>query len=171
MATLLYRLGRFSFRRRGLVLGLWVLLLALMGVGAVTLSGPTSSAFSIPGTESSQALDVISEKMGGGGNTATARVVFTAGEGATLTQGAPKAAVEQAVAALKVAPQVANVADPYAAQTVSRDGRTAYATVTYAVAAPDLTEQAREGLLTAGRVASSAAVGVGSSRGSTTSSW
>ncbi|MFI5933911.1 MMPL family transporter [Actinoplanes sp. NPDC051494] len=160
MATLLYRLGRFSFRRRRLVLALWVVVLALLGVGAATLSGPTSNAFSIPGTESSRALDVISEKMGGGGNTATARVVFTVGDDAELTGATQKAAVEKAVAALKVAPQVAAVADPYESQTVSQDKRTAYATVTYAVAAPDLTEAAREGLRTAGESAASAGIEV-----------
>jgi len=54
VATLLYRLGRFAFRRRGLVTVVWVVLLGLVGVGAATLSGPTSNAFSIPGTESSR---------------------------------------------------------------------------------------------------------------------
>ncbi|MDL4776468.1 MULTISPECIES: hypothetical protein [Thermomonosporaceae] len=49
LATFLYRLGRFSFRRRRLVALLWVGLLVLMGVGAAALKGPTSSDFSIPG--------------------------------------------------------------------------------------------------------------------------
>ncbi|GAA2534765.1 MMPL family transporter [Winogradskya humida] len=160
MATLLYRLGRFSFRRRKLVLALWVLVLALMGVGAATLSGPTSNAFSIPGTESSKALDVISEKMGGGGSTASAKVVFTVGGDATLTGATQKAAIEKAVAALKAAPQVAAVADPYESKTVSQDGRTAYATVTYTVAAPDLTDAARDGLTAAGNTAESAGIEV-----------
>ncbi|WP_305786515.1 MMPL family transporter [Symbioplanes lichenis] len=160
MATLLYRLGRFSFRRRRLVLALWVLVLALLGVGAVTLSGSTTSAFSIPGTESSRALDVIGEKMGGGGNTASAKVVFTVSGDATLTGGSPKAAIERAVAKLQTAPQVAAVADPYESQTVSQDGQTAYATVTYRVAAVDLTEADKEALLAAGDTAKSAGVGV-----------
>ena len=38
MATLLYRLGRFSFRRRGLVAVVWVALLVGAGIGAATLS-------------------------------------------------------------------------------------------------------------------------------------
>ncbi|MGX6607685.1 MMPL family transporter [Micromonosporaceae bacterium Da 78-11] len=160
MATLLYRLGRFSFRRRGLVTVLWVVILGLFGLGAATLSGPTSNAFSIPGTESSRAIDVIADKMGGGGNTASANVVFTVSGEATLTAGAPKAAVENAVAQLAKAPQVARVADPFQARTVSQDGQTAYATVTYAVDQPDLTDQARDALYAAGLSAESAGVQV-----------
>ncbi|WP_436533399.1 MMPL family transporter [Actinoplanes sp. HUAS TT8] len=158
MATLLYRLGRFSYRRRRLTLAAWVLLLALFGLGAATLSGPTSSAFSIPGTESSRALEVLGQKFGAGADTATAKVVFTSD--APLTEPARKAAVESVVAALTSAPQVAGVDDPYRSKTVSQDQRTAYATVNYAVAATDITDAARTALLTAGDRAKAAGVGV-----------
>jgi RND superfamily putative drug exporter len=160
VATLLYRLGRFSFRRRKLVGLAWVVVLALFGVGAATLSGPTSDAFSIPGTESSRALDVIAEKFGAGSDGTTAKVVFTAGNGTKLSGPAQKAAIEKAVAALKTAPQVVAVADPFEAKTISQDQRTAYATVSYSVDAPDVTDAARDGLFAAGRVAQSAGVGV-----------
>ncbi|WP_067501868.1 MMPL family transporter [Actinoplanes sp. TFC3] len=129
-----------------------------MGATFQTQPQPAGHAFSIPGTESSQALDVISDKMGGGGNTASAKVVFTVPVGTKLTDAGPKAAVEKAVAALKGAPQVAAVADPYEARTVSPDARTAYATVTYAVSAPDLTEQAKEALITTGETAGAGGV-------------
>jgi RND superfamily putative drug exporter len=160
VATLLYRLGRFAFRRRGPVTVVWVVLLGLVGVGAATLSGPTSSAFSIPGTESSRALDVIAEKMGGGGNTAAANVVFTVHGDAKLTASAQKAAIESAVTALGKAPQVAQVSDPFQAKTVSADQQTAYATVTYSVAQPDVTDAARTALYAAGRSAEPAGIEV-----------
>jgi RND superfamily putative drug exporter len=51
VATLLYELGRLSYRRRRLTLAVWLVVLALAGVGAATLSGPTTGAFAIPGTE------------------------------------------------------------------------------------------------------------------------
>lgn len=156
MATYLYRLGRLAFRRRRQVVAGWLLLLALAGVGAAALSGPTSSTFSIPGTESSRALDVIDAKLGAGAGNATARVVFTADT--ALTSGASKAAVEAAVAALRTAPQVAAAADPYASETVSQDGRTAYATVTYQVPATEVTAEAREALFADGRSVQSAGV-------------
>jgi RND superfamily putative drug exporter len=160
VATLLYRLGRFAFRRRRTVTVVWLVLLGLMGVGAATLSGPTSNAFSIPGTESSRALDVIAAKMGGSGNTASANVVFTASGDAKLTASAQHAAIESAVAALRQAPQVAQVSDPFQAKAVSQDQQTAYATVNYSVAQPDVTDAARTALYAAGRTASSAGIEV-----------
>ncbi|XVV13602.1 MMPL family transporter [Actinoplanes sp. CA-131856] len=156
MATLLYRLGRFSFRRRRRVTVMWLLLFALLGVGAATLSGPTSNAFSIPGTESSRALEVIKEKMGGGGDTASAQVVFTVGGATKLTDTDQQAALKRAVTALRGAPDVAAVAEP----TVSADKQTAYTTVTYKVAAGDVTEHDREALYAAGNTAGSAGVEV-----------
>ncbi|MEU8815096.1 MMPL family transporter [Actinoplanes sp. NPDC048796] len=156
MATLLYRLGRFSFRRRRRVTVMWLLLFALLGVGAATLSGPTSNAFSIPGTESSRALEVIKEKMGGGGDTASAQVVFTVGGAGTLTDTDQQAALKRAVTALRGAPEVAAVGEP----TVSADKQTAYTTVTYRVAPGDLTEHDREALYAAGETAETAGVEV-----------
>jgi RND superfamily putative drug exporter len=156
----LYRLGRFSFRRRRMVALLWVFVLALVGVGAATLSGPTNDAFSIPGTESTRALDVIAEKFGSGSEGATAKVVFAAGGDATLTGTTQKAAVEAAVAALTKAPQVTGVVDPFTAQTISQDARTGYATVQYAVDATKVTAAARDGLIAAGRTAESAGLQV-----------
>ncbi|MEU4422734.1 MMPL family transporter [Actinoplanes sp. NPDC024001] len=160
MATLLYRLGRFSFRQRRLTLAMWVTVLALFGVGAATLSGPTSNAFSIPGTESSRAMEVLAEKFGGGSDAASAKVVFTATGDAKLTGAEQKAAIEAAVAELARAPQVASVAGPFEAQTVSQDQQTGYATVTYAVAATDVTTEARAALMNAGAAAKSAGLGV-----------
>ncbi len=156
MATLLYRLGRFSFRRRRLVTAVWMLVLALAGAGALALSAPASSAFSIPGTESSRALDVIKEKMGGGGEAASATVVFTVGGDAKLTASAQKAAIDKAVGELRTAGQVAQVTDP----VVSKDQQTAYATVTYTVPQPAVTAEARDALDAAGRSAEPAGIGV-----------
>ncbi|XVV09732.1 MMPL family transporter [Actinoplanes sp. CA-131856] len=170
MATLLYRLGRFSFRRRRLTLGLWALLLVLLGVGAGTLSGPTSSAFSIPGTESFRAMEVLKEKFGAGTDAASVKVVFTVAGDGKLTGTTQKAAVEKAVAALAQAPQVASVADPFTSKTISQDLQTGYATVTYEVAAADVTDEARAGLTAAGDTAKSAGLGVEYSGDATQSS-
>jgi RND superfamily putative drug exporter len=147
MATLLYRLGRFSFRRRRLVATIWVGLLVLFGVGAATLSGPTSASFSMPGTESQKAIDLLKgrfpEAAAGG---ATARMVFGSPDGRTLTDPARKAAVEQVVGRLRAAPQVAGVVDPYQSRSVSPDGRVAYAQVVYKVSPIELTDAARNAL-------------------------
>ena len=160
MARLLYRLGRFSFRRRKLVGLLWVFVLAVFGVGAATLSGPTSDTFSIPGTESFRALNVLENKFGAGAGGASAKVVFTVTGDAKLTGATQTAAIEKAIAELKKAPQVVSVADPFASKTISQDQQSAYATVTYSVAAPDVTDAARTSLFAAGDTAKSAGLDV-----------
>ncbi|MFI7585496.1 MMPL family transporter [Spongisporangium articulatum] len=154
MATFLYRVGRFSYRRRGLVAGVWLLLLVATGIAAATLSGPTSSTFSIPGTESQKALDLITERNpGANADGASVRVVFVAGGNGTLTSDASKAAVEKAITQLKAVDDVAAVSDPYRSQAVSQDGTTAYATVSYSVPATQLTSATNETLQTAARSA------------------
>ena len=53
MAAFLYRFGHCMFRRRGLVVIIWAVVLAGLGAGAATLSGPVSNSVSIPGTDRS----------------------------------------------------------------------------------------------------------------------
>lgn len=150
MATFLYRLGRFSFRRRGVVLAIWLGLVAIFGVGASTLSGPTSDSFSIPGTESQEAFDLLEERFPGGNTDGVqARVVFAAPEGETLTDPENQAVVEDVLAQVTAAPQVAEVPDPFEAGTVSEDGTIAFSQVTYSVPFEELTDEAREGLAAA----------------------
>ncbi|WP_326730551.1 MMPL family transporter [Streptomyces phaeochromogenes] len=147
MATFLYRLGRFSFRRRRLVLMLWIAVLAAVGIGAAGVSSSTSDTFAIPGTQSQKALDLLEKEFPqASADGATARVVFEAPAGQKLTSAAHKAEVESLVGDLKSASQVANVVDPYTGGTVSKDGSVAYAQVTYKVAQADVTDAARADL-------------------------
>ncbi|MFI2663643.1 MMPL family transporter [Micromonospora carbonacea] len=160
MATILYRLGRLSFRRRRLMLVVWVLLLGLFGVGAAQLSGPTSDELAVPGTESLRALDVMADRFGDGGDSATAKVVFTVSDGAALTDREPQDAVRATIAALRTAPQVTAVTDPYQTGTIAPDGKTGYATVAYAVDATGVDAASRAALLAAGDTARHAGLGV-----------
>ncbi|CAL9444551.1 MMPL family transporter [Streptomyces sp. enrichment culture] len=155
MATFLYRLGRFAFRRRHLVTLLWVALLAVAGAGAATAPAATSSSFSMPGTEAQKAFDLLEERFpGGSADGATARVVFKAPDGQKMTDPANKARVDKAVADLRAgSDQIANVTDPYAAQAVSRDGATAYIHVSYKVNGMELTDATRDALTETGEEA------------------
>ncbi|MEV6635973.1 MMPL family transporter [Actinoplanes sp. NPDC051470] len=148
MASFLYRLGRFAFRRRWLVTGLWLAVLAAALTGAVALSGPTSGALRIPGTPSQEAIDLLQERFpqaSAGG--ATARVVFAAPAGQRLTDAPAKAAVEQVVDELRRAPQVVSVTDPFSSGAVNPAGVIGFAQATYRVAAQDLTDGDRDALI------------------------
>ncbi|WP_007514102.1 MMPL family transporter [Pseudofrankia saprophytica] len=147
MASFLYRLGRFAFRRRWLVAAVWFAVLAGALAGAATLSGSTSDAFRIPGTPSQQAIDLLDKRFpqaSAGG--ATANVVFAAPDGQRLSDMRP--AVEDAIAQLKKAPQMASVSDPFQPGTVNSAGTVAVARATYQVPSAELTDPAR-GALTA----------------------
>ncbi|MDG9690095.1 MMPL family transporter [Streptomyces sp. DH17] len=150
MATFLYRLGRRAFRRRGLVALLWVAILVGAGVAASTAPAPPEDSFSMPGTESQKAFDLLDERFpAASAEGATARVVIRAPEGDKISDPAGKAKVEELVTALGNGPQVASVDDPFEANAVSQDGTTAYASVTYKVNSMELTDQARESLTAA----------------------
>ncbi|MGW1430362.1 MMPL family transporter [Streptomyces sp. NPDC002431] len=155
MATFLYRIGRLAFRRRRYVALIWVALLALAGFGAATASTPTSSSFSIPGTEAQRAFDLLEQRFpGASADGATARVVFKAPEGEKMADPANKAAVGKAVAELKSgSDQVASVSDPYTANAVSKNGSTAYVSVSYKVNSMELTDATRDALEDAGHAA------------------
>ncbi|OPF72949.1 hypothetical protein VT50_0229480 [Streptomyces antioxidans] len=155
MATFLYKLGRFAFRRRGFVALIWVALLAVAGVGAATASQPANDSFSIPGTEAQKAFDLLEQRFpGGNADGATARVVFRAPSGEKMTDPANKAEVTKTVAELKASsPQVASVADPYQARAVSKDGTTAYILTSYKVNAMELEDPAKDGLKEVGEKA------------------
>ncbi len=147
VATFLYRLGRGAFRRRGLVALLWVAILVGIGGAASVAPAAPEDSFTMPGTESQKAFDLLEQRFpDGNAEGATARVVIKAPEGEKLTDAAGKAHVEDLVAALGKGPQVDKVADPFKDNTVSKDGSTAYASVSYKVNAQELTDKARESL-------------------------
>ena len=159
MATLLYRLGRFSYRRRGLALTAWIAVLVLLGVGAIALSGPMASTVSIPGTESQQAIDLLQQRMPEAslGN-ASARIVFTTDEVGKVTDPETVGAIQQVLKKVAAQPHVAAVIDPVTARIISRDQRTAVANVLYDVTAREVTGAQREALETTVRDALPAGV-------------
>ncbi|MFE6398849.1 MMPL family transporter [Streptomyces alboflavus] len=148
MATFLYKLGRLSFRRRHFVALIWVALLTLAGVGAASAPTAASSSFSIPGTEAQKAFDLLDERAPeASADGASARVVFKAPAGEKVTDPANKAEILKTVSALKSgSDQVASAAEPFAAKVVSKDGTTAYASVTYKVTSMELTDGSRDAL-------------------------
>ncbi|MFH9617391.1 MMPL family transporter [Streptomyces pratensis] len=145
MAILLYRLGRLSFRRRGRVVALWLLLLALLGGGAAAFSGPTTSKFSIPGTESQKALDSLAREFPQAGG-ATGTIVVAAPEGGKLTPSAVAPVTEEAA---KV-PGVLAAVDPFASRAVSQDGRYALVQVQFESGVDGITDAQREAFGEAG---------------------
>ncbi|ANS62501.1 integral membrane protein [Streptomyces lincolnensis] len=133
-----------AFRRRWYVALVWAAVLAAVGLGALKAPGASDEEFSMPGIESQKAFDLMEQRFPGAtADGATARVVFVAPGGQKVTATENKKAVEDAVAELADGTQVASAVDPFRAKAVSKDGTTAYATVTYKVAATDLSDAGR----------------------------
>ncbi|HET6295015.1 MAG TPA: MMPL family transporter [Kribbella sp.] len=139
MANLLYRLGRFSYQRRRLVAAVWAVLLAVIGIGALTLGGQTTNTFSIPGTESQQALDALQKEIPAASG-ASANIVVKAPAGQKLTDPALKQDVEATVATATKVPEVALAIDPFTSQAISQDGTTGLINVQFTKSADELSK-------------------------------
>jgi uncharacterized membrane protein YdfJ with MMPL/SSD domain len=159
MATRLYRIGGWAFEHRKTVLVAWLLVLVGVFASASAFSGKTSNEFSVPGTESQVAQDLLQEKFpeAGGG---TARVVFQAPEGEKLTDPENKAAVMESVEGASKAPEVVTVMDPYSSGAISKDGTIGFADVVYPVAAEEVEDTSADALVEATAPASEAGMTV-----------
>ncbi|PRY21339.1 MMPL family transporter [Pseudosporangium ferrugineum] len=151
MAGLLGRLGRFSYRRRSLVAALWLLALAGAVLLAVRSEGPVNTRATMPGIESQQAFDLIAERFpGAAADGASATIVFVAPPGQTLASAGSAGAVDAALAALAGGPQVSRVVPPsVSGGSVSADGTTGFASVSYDVPSSEVTEESRAALAAA----------------------
>ncbi|QDQ09975.1 MMPL family transporter [Streptomyces spectabilis] len=147
MATFLYRVGRWAFRRRRLVGGLWLGALVLALAAAAVAPAAEDEDLSMPGTESQKAFDLLDERFPQGNSQgAEARLVFRAPDGRRVTAEENKEAVEDALGLLDGGDQVASATDPYETGAVSKDGTIAYSTITYTADAIDLTGPTKSAL-------------------------
>jgi RND superfamily putative drug exporter len=138
MSNYLYRLAAFAFRRRRLVLAVW--LAAAIGAIAVAMAsgGKTNDNFTIPGTEAQNASNVLSAKLpafSGGQST----IVFATTNGSgKVNDPAVKAAIQTAMTKLKSVPQVSAVVDPFQGNLVSGSGTVALGQVQWSAKATDV---------------------------------
>ncbi|NUU31945.1 MMPL family transporter [Arthrobacter sp. C9C5] len=113
MALLLYRLGKFSYRHRWLVISLWLAVMVAVGGAAAAFHGTLSNNFQIPGTETQQMADKLKKELpsSSGGS---ASIVFETND-AQFSQ-AGKDSVSAALTKLKNLPDVQGTVDPFATQ-------------------------------------------------------
>ncbi|WDZ85044.1 MMPL family transporter [Micromonospora cathayae] len=143
MATLLYRLGRGSMRRRRLVVALWLVLLVGLGLSAAFFRGPTSSDFTMRGTESQEALDLLAKEFpAASGATGTIAVKAPADGQLGTPQG--QAVVRELVQEAGSVPGVVGAVDPFQVGAVSPNGRYALVQVQFSGGADEVTDEQRE---------------------------
>lgn len=152
MSSLLYSIGRWAFRARKLVLSLWLLALVLLAGGAVAFNQGTDNTFSIPGTESQEALDTLSRTFPQVSGT-SAQIVIVAPEGETVDQAGIEAPVEQTVDALAKVEGVSGTTSPYDSQVkglISDDRTAAIVTVQLTGQQTTVTAETKDALKAAG---------------------
>lgn len=138
MALLLFRIGRFSFRHAWQVLVTWlVVFAAALGLG-LGLGGQMNESFEIPGSESQDALDRLSQvfpQVAG----ASAQVVIETTDGAPIEE--HKDELAQVANDINDLDHVEQALDPYseyATGTISDDGEAAIIQVQFDTDTMDL---------------------------------
>ena len=151
MSQLLARLARTlsSHWKRSLAAAIGVLVLFVLAASA---AGKASDDFSIPGTESQQAIDLFqahSPAFGGVDST----LVFTVDEG-QVSDPAPRAAIEDALSAVRELEGVELASSPFErGGQLSADGRLAAVDVRYSTDPGDVDKEDGEVLIAAGETA------------------
>lgn len=140
MATLLYRLGRFAYRRPWAVIGVWlVLLIGILG-GGLALGGQTQESFAIPGTESQAALDKL-DAVFPAVSGASAQAVVEAPAGASVESEPYKTAILSMDKSIAKIDGIDSVVDPFsqfAGQSISDDSRMARIQIQFTGASNDV---------------------------------
>jgi len=143
MATLLYRLGRFSFRRSWTVIGVWFILFVGVLGGGIALGGHTTESFAIPGTESQAALDRLAAVFPSVAG-ASAQAVVQVPAGASANDIVYRSAIEKMDAKIAKINGISSVLSPfsqYAGDAVTANGRVARSQIQFTGSSSSVTPQ------------------------------
>jgi uncharacterized membrane protein YdfJ with MMPL/SSD domain len=169
MARALHRLGMFAARRKWVVLGAWILLIAVLIALSRSFGSNTSNNLDLPGTDSQAAADLLAARFPPQQNGSNP-LVFHVRTG-KVTDVNAKQAIEASYERVKKLPHVAAAVDPFSqrgAAQISKDKETAFIPVLLDVGGDELTQETAESVLAAGDPARKAGmeVAVGGSVGS-----
>ena len=127
------QLARFCYHRRRIVLSGWILLLVGLIVLSQVAGGESRTEFSLPGSESQEAFDLLEERGFATRAGEPAQIVFEAKQG--VADPAVQQAMEAFFATVEEDVDAADVISPYepaGARQMSEDGTIAYAEVNLA---------------------------------------
>ena len=132
-------IARWCFRHRFAVIAAWVLVLVGLGALSQAVKSDYNNSFSLPGTGSTTAQQLLAKAIpaqAGDSDTIVWQVSHGTVRDATVTT-----RINNVLKQIATMPEVAAVVSPYGphgAAQISRDGRTAYATVDFAKQANNL---------------------------------
>ena len=132
-------LARWSYRHRWLMVIMWIVALVGFISLASSIGGDYSTDFSLPGTESQEAFDLLEDRFPDFAGE-TAQIVFKADGGVDDPE--VQAAMESLFAQIGQVDRVIGVDSPYSehgAQQISPDGSIAFATVRFEAVEGEMT--------------------------------
>jgi putative drug exporter of the RND superfamily len=154
MSAALFRIGHFCVRWRWAVIAVWLAILVSLIVVTRMVGKPTSDNLTLPGTGSTQATDLLADKLPKQQN-GTVPLVLVAPSG-TLDNGANKEAVDQTVKSLSAADGVQKAVSPLSkkgANALSKDKTTGYVSLTLTEGPGDLEEDEANAIIDAAQPA------------------
>src|SRR4051812_428626 len=133
---MLVRLAGWCHDRRKIVLAAWLVAVIGFGIAGQAAGGALLKSFSLPGTESSRAFDILGRDFRRTGD--TGQLVFRAERG-SFDDPAVRRTIEPVIAELAKQLHVDSITSPYGnPQLVSENGRIAYAEIQFDVEANDV---------------------------------
>jgi putative drug exporter of the RND superfamily len=132
-------IARWCFRHRFAVIAAWVLVLVGLGTLAQAVKSDYNNSFSLPGTGSTTAQQLLASAIpaqAGDSDTIVWQVSHGTVRDATVT--VRMSGVLKQIATMPEVAAVGSPYEPHGATQISRDGRTAYATVNFAKQANNL---------------------------------
>ena len=144
------RVARWCATHRLRTLTAWIVVLVAVGALSSAIGARSGAEFTLKGTESQQAQDLLRRDFPAQAGDQD-QIVF-ATHGAAITDPAIRARIAAHLASIARMPHVDSVASPYApggAGAISRDGRIAFATVTFDQQADTLPKAAVERVVSA----------------------
>lgn len=148
MSTLLYALGRWSYRHPWRVLVAWLLLLAIAGGSAAVLMKGTDNAFSIPGTEAQEGIALLDRSFPQASGT-SAQLVVVADDGDVVTDEPYASEIDDTIAQLEDLDGIIAVTDPFnemVSGLVSDDESAAIIRLQFDGQATDVSDETKDSL-------------------------
>src|SRR3954452_3129027 len=132
MTGTLYALGRLCARHRLVVMLVWLVIVVAVVVAAKGIGQQTSDNLVLPGTDSQQANDILTERFPSEAN-GTNPVTFRAPSGKKLTDSPYKSAIDNVEDDYKKDKAVDKAVSPFSSDgsgQITKDGRIAYISLT-----------------------------------------
>ncbi|MEM8618592.1 MAG: MMPL family transporter [Actinomycetota bacterium] len=141
--------GAWLARNRYWVIGAWVVLAVTLGIISAVVPSQSRNSFTVPGSGSADALDVLGESYPTLANPIVT-VVYATSDGSQILDPPTQALIDEAIGGLLEVPDAAEVTNPAEPlnqrSNISPDGTIAFSTMTFTQSVADLSEDTFDSL-------------------------